>query len=47
VQGNTTTEAAATLFLNPKTVEFHLGHTYRKLGFRSRAELVRRAERPN
>jgi hypothetical protein len=38
-QGNTTREAAAALFLSPKTVEFHLGNTYRKLGVRSRAEL--------
>jgi DNA-binding CsgD family transcriptional regulator len=43
-QGITTREAAAALFLSPKTVEFHLGNTYRKLGIRSRAELVRRVE---
>jgi DNA-binding CsgD family transcriptional regulator len=43
-QGNTTREAAAALFVSPKTVEFHLGNTYRKLGVRSRAELVRRVE---
>jgi DNA-binding CsgD family transcriptional regulator len=43
-QGSTTREAAAALFLSPKTVEFHLGNTYRKLGLRSRAELVRRVE---
>jgi DNA-binding CsgD family transcriptional regulator len=43
-QGDTTREAAAALFLSPKTVEFHLGNTYRKLGIRSRAELVRRIE---
>jgi DNA-binding CsgD family transcriptional regulator len=43
-QGSTNREAAATLFLSPKTVEFHLGNTYRKLGVRSRAELVRRVE---
>jgi DNA-binding CsgD family transcriptional regulator len=43
-QGNTNREAAAALFLSPKTVEFHLGNTYRKLGVRSRAELVRRVE---
>jgi DNA-binding CsgD family transcriptional regulator len=41
-QGITTREAAAALFLSPKTVEFHLSNTYRKLGVRSRAELVRR-----
>jgi DNA-binding CsgD family transcriptional regulator len=43
-QGSTNREAAAALFLSPKTVEFHLGNTYRKLGVRSRAELVRRVE---
>jgi DNA-binding CsgD family transcriptional regulator len=43
-QGITTREAAAALFLSPKTVEFHLGNAYRKLGVRSRAELVRRVE---
>jgi DNA-binding CsgD family transcriptional regulator len=44
VQGLTTREAAAALFLSPKTVEFHLGNAYRKLRVRSRAELVRRVE---
>jgi ATP/maltotriose-dependent transcriptional regulator MalT len=43
-QGSTNRETAAALFLSPKTVEFHLGNTYRKLGVRSRAELVRRVE---
>jgi DNA-binding CsgD family transcriptional regulator len=43
-RGITNREAAAALFLSPKTVEFHLGNTYRKLGVRSRAELVRRVE---
>jgi len=33
-------EAAAALFLSPKTVEGHLSSIYRKLGIRSRAELV-------
>jgi DNA-binding CsgD family transcriptional regulator len=42
--GATNKEAAASLFLSPKTVEFHLGNAYRKLGLRSRAELVRRVE---
>ena len=43
-QGVTTREAAAALFVSPKTVEFHLGNTYRKLGVRSRAGLIRRVE---
>ena len=38
--GRTTREAAATLFLSPKTVEYHLRHVYVKLGIRSRAELA-------
>ena len=37
--GKTTREAAAALFLSPKTVEYHLRHVYRKLGVGSRAEL--------
>ena len=37
--GRTTREAAAGLFLSPKTVEYHLRHVYRKLGIASRAEL--------
>src|SRR5262249_19970728 len=44
-RGATTKEAAAALFLSPKTIEFHLGNTYRKLGVGSRTELVRRIER--
>ncbi|MDX6505320.1 MAG: hypothetical protein QOE29_2445, partial [Gaiellaceae bacterium] len=39
-QGATNREAAASLFLSPKTIEFHLGHIYRKLGLRSRAQLA-------
>lgn len=39
--GASNREAAATLFVSPKTIEFHLGHVYRKLGVRSRTELVR------
>lgn len=38
--GMSTKEIAASLFLSPKTVEFHLGRIFRKLGVRSRAELV-------
>ena len=40
--GKTNKEAAAALFLSPKTVEFHLSSVYRKLGVSSRAELIKR-----
>ena len=39
--GMSNKEIAASLFLSGKTVEFHLGRIYRKLGVRSRSELVR------
>jgi len=40
-------EVAAALYLTPKAVEFHLTRIYRKLGVRSRSELVRlMSERP-
>jgi DNA-binding CsgD family transcriptional regulator len=38
--GATNAEAATQLFLSPKTIEYHLSNAYRKLGIRSRAELV-------
>jgi len=38
--GATNKEAGAALFISPKTVEFHLGYVYGKLGVRSRTELV-------
>jgi DNA-binding CsgD family transcriptional regulator len=38
-EGHTLREAAAKLFLSPKTVDYHLRHVYRKLGISSRAEL--------
>ncbi|MGN6867149.1 MAG: ATP-binding protein [Solirubrobacteraceae bacterium] len=38
--GKTTREAAATLFLSPKTIEYHLRNVYRKLGVRTRSELA-------
>jgi DNA-binding CsgD family transcriptional regulator len=41
VSGATNREAAATLFVSPKTVEFHLANVYRKLEVRSRTELAR------
>ncbi|HET6561772.1 MAG TPA: AAA family ATPase [Marmoricola sp.] len=39
-RGRTTREAAAALFLSPKTVEYHLRHVYQKLDIRTRAELT-------
>ncbi|GAA4723978.1 LuxR family transcriptional regulator [Nocardioides endophyticus] len=43
--GQTTRQAAAALFLSPKTVEYHLRHVYTKLGIGSRAELAERMRR--
>lgn len=40
--GVTNREAAARLFLSPKTIEVHLSRAYRKLGVRTRTELSRR-----
>ena len=37
--GHTIREAAAKLFLSPKTVDHHLQHVYRKLAIDSRAAL--------
>ena len=39
-EGKTTREAAAALFLSPKTIEYHLRNAYRKLNVRSREELA-------
>ena len=39
-RGATNREVAAELFLSPKTIEFHLGRVYRKLGIHSRTELA-------
>jgi DNA-binding CsgD family transcriptional regulator len=39
--GLSTKEICAQLYLSAKTVEFHLGRVYRKLGVRSRTELAR------
>jgi DNA-binding CsgD family transcriptional regulator len=41
IEGKTNREAAAILFVTVKTVEANLSRIYRKLGVRSRAELVR------
>jgi DNA-binding CsgD family transcriptional regulator len=39
-EGRTTRQAAAALFLSPKTIEYHLRNVYRKLGIGSREELA-------
>src|SRR3954447_23865947 len=39
-QGRTNREVAAALFLSAKTIEYHLGSIYRKLGIRRRTELA-------
>jgi DNA-binding CsgD family transcriptional regulator len=39
--GLTDREICGQLFLSPKTVEFHLGRVYRKMGVRGRTELAR------
>lgn len=38
--GESTREAAAALFVSPKTIEYHLRHIYQKLGVRSRSDLA-------
>ena len=38
----TNREVGAALFLSHKTIEFHLGRIFRKLGMRSRGELIAR-----
>ena len=44
VGGKTIREAAAALFLSPKTVEYHLRHVYTKLDIESRAQLAQRMQ---
>ncbi len=45
-EGASNREVATALFLSAKTVEFHLGAVYRKLGIGSRTELARRFAQP-
>ena len=45
--GLTIREAAAALFLSPKTIEYHLRNTYRKLAITSRAKLAAVMEGPH
>jgi DNA-binding CsgD family transcriptional regulator len=44
-EGRTTRQAAAALFLSPKTIEYHLRSVYRKLSVGSRNELTAAMER--
>ena len=44
-EGASNREAAARLFLSPKTIEKHLGNAYRKLGVRSRTQLAKHLKR--
>jgi DNA-binding CsgD family transcriptional regulator len=40
--GRSNRQTAAELYVSVKTVEFHLGHIYDKLGIRSRKDLIDR-----
>ena len=46
-EGLTNKQVAAHLFLSPKTVEFHLGHAFRKLDVRTRTQLARVVRAPS
>ena len=39
-EGHTNREIAQALFVTPKTVEYHLRNTYRKLDIQTRGELA-------
>jgi DNA-binding NarL/FixJ family response regulator len=40
-EGTTNKSIANSLFLSPRTIEFHLGHIYRKLDVSNRTQLAR------
>ena len=40
-EGRTNKSIANSLFLSPRTIEFHLGHVYRKLDVSNRTQLAR------
>ena len=44
--GRSNRQAAAELYVSVKTVEFHLGHIFDKLGIRSRKDLIARIGAP-
>ena len=44
--GRTNRQAATELYVSVKTVEFHLGHIFDKLGIRSRKDLIARSAAP-
>ena len=44
VTGRANREVAEALFVSARTVESHLGRIYRKLGIRSRSQLIARAD---
>ena len=45
--GRSNRQTAAELYVSVKTVEFHLGHIYAKLGIRSRTDLINRIGAPH
>ena len=44
--GRTNRQTAAELYVSVKTIEFHLGHIFAKLGIRSRQDLITRIGAP-
>ena len=45
--GRSNRQTAAELYVSVKTVEFHLGHIFDKLGIRSRKDLINRISAPH